>query len=134
MSIVVRNETGEPFFFGERSRKKQLQDGEVDVISPDELETVPFSKRGPGGINILWPDQVTSNTQKTHLEYYVFNSGHEIRYLGFAMQDAPEGDNVWIVKRFDHVALGGGPKNNRVSKIQVFTDVAWDDRATLPWT
>lgn len=56
MSVVVKNESSEPWYFiGNAQRKHALQPGDIQVISEAELDTIPIPKRGLGQINILWP-------------------------------------------------------------------------------
>lgn len=90
--------------------------------------------RGPGRINPVWPNRATSDSSKTKLDYYTFGGDYQIRYLGFADQADADTDKVWYIKRFEHVNLAGSTEPIRVAAIQIFENVAWTDRAILPWT
>lgn len=128
MSVVVRNELDSPFYFGSGSERKRLDPGNVDTISQTELESVPFDKRGPGKINILWPNQATSQNPQIQLDYYTTGGQAEVRYMGVAPEGVGTDELKWVVRRFSHQVLGGITK---ITSIDVKENVAWDDRATL---
>lgn len=129
--IVVKNEKADPYIFASPGVKKTFAAGEIAVLSEEEWNSVPFSQRGPGKLNPLWPNEASSDSSKTKLEYYQVGADYEVRYIGLAQQSDSTADEVWIIKRFSHQTLGG---ENLVTEIQILENVAWDDRATLPWT
>jgi hypothetical protein len=71
-----------------------------------------------------------SGQTRTKFEYAEFFGAQEVLYLGEAHQLADPADPVWTIKRFDYMEDG---QVNRVSDIQTYEGVAWDDRATLIW-
>jgi hypothetical protein len=129
-AVVVRNETSRPFHFGNGSARKELPTGQIDTISEDELATVAFDKRGPGKINVLWPNQASSDNPAIKLDYFAFNAGNETRYMGVAPHGSLDSDSIWLIRRFDYVVAG---TETKLANIQVIENVAWDDRGTLAW-
>lgn len=132
MTVLVRNETGGDWYFGAGSAKVIVSNGQIETISDNEWATVPTSKRGPGGLNCLWPTLTDSTEVKTEIEYYTTAATNQVHYIGTAPQDALTTDAVWTVKKYAHTDLGGG--DVRVSEIQTLVNRKWSDRAVLPWT
>lgn len=133
MAIVIRNEADKPYHFGggrQGSARKELAPGDIDTISEDELDSIPFSQRGEGRIRILHPNQSTSTNPHIKLDYYDFGGSPETRYMGIAPQGVETSEPYWVVRRFDYDSVSGQTK---ITDIQVFEDVAWDDRASLSW-
>ena len=131
MTVVVKNELTDPWVFDGSAGKRRVEPGQVSVISDEEWNDVISAKRGPGGLNALWPNEATSDSNALKFDYYLVGADYEIRHLGFSQQGVLISVPEWTVKRFEHTTLGG---ENLVSGIQVLGGVAWDDRATLPWT
>lgn len=134
MAIVVRNETEKSYHFGSGklgSTRKELASGGIDTISEDELDSIPFSQRGEGKIRILHPNQASSSNPHIKLEYFDFGGTPETRYMGIAPQGVEDDEDFWVIRRFDYDTVLGETK---VTDIQVFEDVAWDNRDSLPWS
>lgn len=132
MAIVVRNEMSSPVYFGAGSAKKILAPSAVTTISEDEWATVATSMRGVGGIRCLWPVESDSIETRTMFDYYNVAGSNFVRYIGEATQDAATTDPVWMIKQLTHTDLGAS--DIRVTDIQVLRDVAWVNRASLPWS
>lgn len=141
MAVLVRNETGEPWFVTSTNKRGQgekfIAIGATIVLSDLEWAEVALTKRGPGGLNPLDPSLGDAAETKSELDY--FASGFattELRYLGESYQQALDTDPVWTIKRFDYVQIASG--DVRISEIQVLVDVPWGtstgDRDALAWT
>lgn len=130
MSVVVRNERNQPYVFSGSRGTRQIAPGEIAVISETEWDDVITALRGPGEINPLWPNEVSSDIAAMKFDYYTVGADTEVRYIGFAQQGILTSEDRWVIKRFGHETIGDG---NYVNDIQVLQGVAWDDRASLDW-
>jgi len=71
--------------------------------------------------------------REVRMEYYDPGDGkNRLRYEGMSFQGTPPSANSWNIRRFEWSA---GPilGDFVLVRIQVLADVAWDNRATLPW-
>lgn len=130
MALLVKNERTTAYIFDGSRGSRQIAPGELQVIADEEWATVIAANRGPGQINPLWPAEATSEYQQLLFDYYLVGSEYEARYIGSAEQGSDTSEPVWVIKKFAHSTFAG---INNVTSLQVLTDVAWDDRATLGW-
>ena len=137
MAVLVRNETGSNWYFTGSNKRGQgdkfIAPGATVVLSDLEWQEVAITKRGPGGLNPLEPSLGGAAEVKSELDYGDPGSGTtELIYLGESYQAAATSDDVWTIKKFEYTTITSG--DVRITEIQVMTDVAWDDRASLAWT
>ena len=126
MTVVVRNESTKDFRIVTRGRPVQtIPVGGTVPLTDEEYQSIPFGKRGPSQIN---PVSDENFQQQTKLDYYVFNSTFQTRYVGQAAPGIAESEPQWTVRRFTHVALG--PTDSRVESIDIREGIAWTDRNT----
>lgn len=133
MTVVVRNERLDDFWVhgaGGGSSKRAIAPDEIMVISDVEWESVPSSMRGPGGLNPLYPNEISSTISDMRFDYYDVAGTSELRYIGTAAQGSATDADVWTIKQFSHTTIAG---ENVVEAIQVRQDVNWDDRDSLDW-
>lgn len=130
MTVVVKNEQSKPYVFEGSAGKRQIAAGEVQVVSDDEWGSVISALRGPGKLNPLWPNEVTSDTESLKFDHYLVGAEFEVRYIGISVQGSLTNEPKWTIKRFEHTTITG---ENFVTGIQVLHSAAWDDRASLPW-
>jgi hypothetical protein len=133
MALVVRNDSTGVLRISGAGNERVINPGQVITLTEDEYENVPFDKRGFGKILAISPEEASSETLRNLLDWYIppVGSTVEIRYQGMAPQGSLESDPVWIIKRFSHDLFFTDVK---INDIQVLSNVAWDDRNTLPWT
>lgn len=131
MAIVIRNDSGVPFRIPGKGNQS-LDPGGIKVLSEEEFASIPLANRGPGRIYSVNPNESSSETLKEKLDYYIpaGTTDYSVRWVGYARQTALDTDLVWSVRQFSHAALG---QDARVTEIQILENVAWADRATLPW-
>jgi hypothetical protein len=131
MAVVARNDSAGPIQIKGGSNTTVMLPGEIKTLTENEWASVSWQNRGPGRLISLSPEENTSEILKTKFEYYQPGPTNEIRYIGYATQDADDTDPVWTVRRYNHEQVGA---EFLLTEVQVFTGVAWSDRATLPWT
>ena len=73
-----------------------------------------------------------ASTEIQKFEYYDFNGGVEILYLGSASFGVGEGDPKWVLKKFTHAIDDNG--NTIVTLIQTLSGKSWTDRASYDWS
>ena len=134
MAVVVRNESGSDKYFdvGTSKKKTLLAAGAQITLTEKELESIPMTMRGPGGLNVLYPDDTSSTSSKINLDYTTVFSTTQILYFGTNRQSALNSDSTWTIKYFQYIQ--GGDGTVKVSQVQILENVIWDNRASLPWT
>lgn len=129
---VVRNDSSGPLpISGRGANESTLQPGEVRYLTDKEYEHISWGNRGVGRLVTIAPNENTSETLKIKFDYYQPASEYEIRYIGYARQSADDADEYWTIRRHTHDDVGG---KQLIVEIQVLENVAWSDRAILPWT
>lgn len=134
MAVVIRNESGSDKYFdiGSSGRKTMLPTGGQVTLTEKELESIPMAMRGPGGLNVLYPDDTTSTSSKINLDYITVFSTTQILYFGTDRQTALDSDPTWTIKYFQY--MQGIDSTVHVAQVQILERVAWTNRASLPWT
>lgn len=130
MSVLVRNESAEDYIFRGSAGRRTIAAGETEVVSDAEWNGVATSMRGPGKLNPLYPTEDSAQSMY-QVEYEEVLTNFEVKYLGIADSQALTSDHVWTIKKFSYISPGGAPL---ISGVEVMLRVAWDDRATLPWS
>lgn len=133
MAIVVRNDSNTDIRLSGGGNDRLIKPGQVITLTDDEYEKIPFSKRGFGKVLAINPEEASSETLRNLLDFYVNdNNEYVIRYNGLAPQGVATSSPTWIIKRFSYSSFGDTASH--ISDIQVLSNVAWDDRESLPWT
>lgn len=132
MAIVIRNDSGHSLRLSGRGNLKEILPDQVMTLTDDEFEQIAFTKRGPGGIVAISPNEATSDSLRTKLDYYIDPGEPKLRYEGMALQGQLESDPVWIIRRFTWEAVVGTPEL-KITDIQILTNVKWTERTTLSW-
>lgn len=132
MAIVVRNDSAGEIQISGLSNITKIQPGEVRTLTEIEYQQVGWNNRGPGRLVTIAPEENTSETQQLRFDYYDPGDGtFQVKYIGYARPLALTSDLTWTIRRHEHTLFGG---NYMLSHIEVLLNVAWDNRASLPWT
>lgn len=132
MAVVVRNESAGPIRFPGNSNRKEIPAGEIRLISDGEWELIPFDNRGPGKLKAVWPNELIGENLKIKIDYYAPGGvDYFVRYKGISTQAADDTDDAWTIQRMSHSSYGG---NYKITEVQILENVAWADRASLPWS
>lgn len=91
-----------------------------------------MAQRGPGGLNVLYPDDTTSTSSKINLDYVTVFSTTQLLYFGINRQSALNSDSTWTIKYFQY--MQGLDGTVHVAQVQILENVIWDNRASLPWS
>jgi hypothetical protein len=137
MSVVVRNDGSIDIRLPGGGNDRVIHVDQVITLTDGEWERVPFSKRGYGKLLCINPDEASSDSMRTQLDWFTepISGEVKIRYQGIAPQGTTNTDALWIVKRFSYADFGGTVE---ISDIQILVNVAWGttqaDRDSLSWT
>ena len=69
---------------------------------------------------------------KTHFDYTLVNGVAQILYLGQAEEWIADNDPRWTIKKFTWIIADDN--STQLSEVQVLTEVAWTNRASLNWS
>ena len=130
MALEVTNELGQTYVFADSAGRRQIGNGETQIISDLEWSTVISAQRGPGKLNASLAGGGGGATSLTVYALELDEVG-SITYVGEALPGAATSAPSWRVKRITEVgpdltiewADGDSLLNN-----------VWDDHLTLTYS
>jgi len=132
MPVVRNDSTGPLQLSGKYANASYLQPGEVRYLTDDEYEKIHWNQRGTGKLVSISPSETTSENLKIKFDYYQPNAAeYEVRYIAYGRPEALSTDQVWTIRRHSYAMFGS---TALLTEIQILENVAWSDRAILPWT